>query len=61
MALVRVRETGRRDDQPAALLFDLLLLIEELRLAALLHDFGKITVDEDVLVKAKKLPPKISY
>jgi HD-GYP domain-containing protein (c-di-GMP phosphodiesterase class II) len=31
--------------------------IRELHFAALLHDFGKITVQEDVLVKAKKLPP----
>jgi len=31
--------------------------MRELYYASLLHDFGKITVDEDVLVKAKKLPP----
>lgn len=31
--------------------------IRELRYAALLHDFGKLSVHEDVLVKAKKLPP----
>jgi len=29
----------------------------ELRFAALLHDLGKVAVREDVLVKAKKLPP----
>ncbi len=31
--------------------------IRELRYAALLHDFGKVGVREEVLVKAKKLPP----
>jgi HD-GYP domain-containing protein (c-di-GMP phosphodiesterase class II) len=31
--------------------------LRELHYAALLHDLGKITVREDVLVKAKKLPP----
>jgi len=31
--------------------------MRELRFAALLHDFGKVTVHEDVLTKAKKLPP----
>src|ERR1700685_1444956 len=31
--------------------------IKELRYAALLHDFGKIAVREEVLVKAKKLYP----
>lgn len=31
--------------------------MRELRYAALLHDLGKVAVREDVLVKAKKLPP----
>jgi HD-GYP domain-containing protein (c-di-GMP phosphodiesterase class II) len=31
--------------------------IREIRYASLLHDFGKVGVREDVLVKAKKLPP----
>ena len=31
--------------------------VRELRYAALLHDFGKVGVREEVLVKAKKLPP----
>jgi HD-GYP domain-containing protein (c-di-GMP phosphodiesterase class II) len=31
--------------------------IRELRYAAMLHDFGKVGVREEVLVKAKKLPP----
>jgi HD-GYP domain-containing protein (c-di-GMP phosphodiesterase class II) len=31
--------------------------LRELRFAALLHDFGKLSVHEDVLLKAKKLPP----
>lgn len=31
--------------------------IKELRYASLLHDFGKVGVREEVLVKAKKLPP----
>ncbi len=31
--------------------------LKELRYAALLHDFGKVGVREDVLVKAKKLQP----
>ena len=31
--------------------------IREIRYAALLHDFGKVGVREEVLVKAKKLPP----
>ncbi|MGH7677201.1 MAG: GAF and HD-GYP domain-containing protein [Gemmatimonadaceae bacterium] len=33
--------------------------IRELRYAALLHDLGKVTVREDVLMKAKKLPPEL--
>ncbi|HEX4469065.1 MAG TPA: GAF domain-containing protein [Gemmatimonadaceae bacterium] len=31
--------------------------LRELRFAALLHDFGKVAVREDVLIKSKKLPP----
>lgn len=31
--------------------------MRELSFAALLHDFGKIAVSEDVLMKSKKLPP----
>jgi HD-GYP domain-containing protein (c-di-GMP phosphodiesterase class II) len=34
--------------------------LRELHYAALLHDFGKISVREDLLVKAKKLPPVLS-
>ena len=33
--------------------------MRELRFAALLHDFGKVTVRDDVLMKAKKLPPAL--
>lgn len=33
--------------------------MKELRYAALLHDFGKVGVREQVLVKAKKLPPHL--
>jgi response regulator RpfG family c-di-GMP phosphodiesterase len=31
--------------------------IEQIKYASLLHDFGKIGVPEDVLLKARKLPP----
>jgi HD-GYP domain-containing protein (c-di-GMP phosphodiesterase class II) len=31
--------------------------VRELRFAALLHDFGKVAVREEILLKAKKLPP----
>ena len=33
--------------------------MRELRYAGLLHDFGKVGVREDVLVKSKKLPPML--
>jgi HD-GYP domain-containing protein (c-di-GMP phosphodiesterase class II) len=33
--------------------------MRELRYASLLHDFGKVGVREDVLIKAKKLPPPL--
>ena len=33
--------------------------LRELHFAALLHDFGKVAVREDVLLKAKKLPPAL--
>ena len=33
--------------------------MRELRFAALLHDFGKVAVRDDVLLKAKKLPPAL--
>lgn len=33
--------------------------MRELRYAALLHDFGKVGVREEVLVKARKLPPRL--
>ncbi|MEO5509820.1 MAG: HD domain-containing phosphohydrolase [Longimicrobiales bacterium] len=33
--------------------------IREMRYAAMLHDFGKVGVREEVLVKAKKLPPSL--
>jgi len=33
--------------------------LRELRFAALLHDLGKVAVREDVLMKAKKLPPPL--
>lgn len=45
-----------REGPYAALSFDREEL-HELRMAALLHDFGKISVPERVLVKAKKLDP----
>jgi HD-GYP domain-containing protein (c-di-GMP phosphodiesterase class II) len=34
--------------------------MRELYFASLLHDFGKVTVHEDVLLKAKKLPPLLA-
>ncbi|MGH7471768.1 MAG: GAF and HD-GYP domain-containing protein, partial [Longimicrobiales bacterium] len=34
--------------------------MRELRYAALLHDFGKVAVREEVLLKAKKLPPVLN-
>jgi HD-GYP domain-containing protein (c-di-GMP phosphodiesterase class II) len=33
--------------------------LRELRYAAVLHDFGKVSVREEVLVKARKLPPRV--
>ncbi|MGH7461458.1 MAG: GAF domain-containing protein, partial [Longimicrobiales bacterium] len=51
VALERSAGDGKRRLTPVQL--------RELRYAALLHDFGKIGVREDVLVKAKKLPPAL--
>ena len=33
--------------------------LRELRYAAMLHDFGKVAVREEVLIKSKKLPPSL--
>ena len=33
--------------------------MRELHFAALLHDFGKVAVREELLIKAKKLPPQL--
>lgn len=53
MALAVNRDTGTRFGSMRFNRYQ----IQELRYASLLHDFGKVGVREDVLVKAKKLYP----
>lgn len=56
---VNIAQTVNRDTSPR---FNAIRFsrnqIQELRYASLLHDFGKVGVREDVLVKAKKLYPQ---
>ena len=48
---------GRADSGPYRHVHFTARQMRELRFAALLHDFGKVAVREDVLLKSKKLPP----
>ena len=48
---------GRADSGPYRHVRFTAKQMRELRFAALLHDFGKVAVREDVLLKSKKLPP----
>ncbi len=57
MTLALVEAVDRVTDGPYADLHFSPAQRNELRYAALLHDFGKVGVREDVLVKAKKLYP----
>jgi HD-GYP domain-containing protein (c-di-GMP phosphodiesterase class II) len=49
----------RRSEGPYADVHFTAAQLRELRFAALLHDFGKVAVREDVLLKEKKLPPAL--
>ena len=56
---VGLAQAVNRDDSPAFRDFHLSgSEIKEIRYASLLHDFGKIGVREEVLIKAKKLYPR---
>jgi len=48
---------NRTPDGPFAATFFTDPQLKEIRYASLLHDFGKVGVREEVLVKSKKLPP----
>jgi len=57
LALELARAVDRATDGPFAAVHFTRKQLRELYFAALLHDFGKVTVRDDVLMKARKLPP----
>ena len=57
MTVALATVVDRADDGPYRLVNFTREQIREIRYAGLLHDFGKVGVREQVLVKAKKLYP----